>query len=168
MKFKEGDKVRVKRDLKEGYLYGGYLVVEEMASLKGEEFTIESIVSPDTDQNGFGYYCLKDSIWKWTDNMLEPVEEKVEIDRDKLFQYALKRLGVTKEKLIEDCNKEIENIDKITFELTSINKDFNEFCSSSICATCKIMELNKNYPEISDIASCIIKYYILRKYGGVK
>ena len=43
MKFKVGDKVRVKKDLEVGKNYGHYNVVEDMGKYKGKEFIINEV-----------------------------------------------------------------------------------------------------------------------------
>ena len=68
MKFKVGDKVRVREDLEVGKDYGNYNIVEDMKKYKGKEFIINEVRR--------NYYRLKDENWYcWTDEMLEPVEE---------------------------------------------------------------------------------------------
>ena len=68
MKFKVGDKVRVREDLEVGKDYGNHDVVEDMKKYKGKEFIIDEVRKH--------YYRLKDENWySWTDEMLEPVEE---------------------------------------------------------------------------------------------
>ena len=68
MKYKVGDKVRVREDLEVGKKYGYYNVVEDMEKYKGKEFIINEVSR--------SYYRLKNENWYcWTDEMLEPVEE---------------------------------------------------------------------------------------------
>ena len=69
MKYKVGDKVRVRIDLVVGRIYGAETFVSDMENLKGKQVTIK------------GFYDNKylieedDAIWFWTDEMLSPVEE---------------------------------------------------------------------------------------------
>ena len=65
MKFKVGDKVRVREDLEVGKDYGNYDVVEDMKKYKGKEFIINEVWR--------NCYRLKDIGYCWTDEMLEPV-----------------------------------------------------------------------------------------------
>jgi len=68
MKYKVGDKVRVRSDLVLGSYYGGYLFNRDMALKKGLETTVTAVFNE--------YYLLKNDVdvWGWTDEMLEPVE----------------------------------------------------------------------------------------------
>ena len=63
VKYKIGDKVIIREDLKEGKLYGYYSVNEDMFSLRGKIVTICDI--------GYNFYILKEDIhkWCWTDKM---------------------------------------------------------------------------------------------------
>lgn len=68
MKYKVGDKVKVRSDLKCEEYYGGVLFASEMNRFKGMEFTITRV-------NNGGYYEVLETIYNFTDEMLEPVEE---------------------------------------------------------------------------------------------
>ncbi|WP_105308677.1 hypothetical protein [Dorea sp. Marseille-P4042] len=68
MKYKVGDKVKVRSDLKCEEYYGGVLFASEMNRFKGMEFTITRV-------NNGGYYEVLEVIYNFTDEMLEPVEE---------------------------------------------------------------------------------------------
>ena len=69
MKYKVGDKVRVKSDLYDGGMYGCCDLNEEMESYRGKIVTI-SLVGRDC-------YEIEedDTSYSWTDEMFEPVEE---------------------------------------------------------------------------------------------
>lgn len=68
MKYKVGDKVKVKSDLKCKEYYGGVPFTSEMNRFKGTEITIARV------SNG-GYYEVLETPYNFTDEMLEPVEE---------------------------------------------------------------------------------------------
>ena len=69
MKYKVGDKVRVRSDLVVDKRYGNdYLFNCDMALKKGLEATITHVIDDE-------YYRLANNFWKWTDEMLEPIEE---------------------------------------------------------------------------------------------
>lgn len=67
MKYKVGDKVKVRSDLRVGKSYGEHTFVHDMFKFMGKIVTIESVWEQ-------GYRIEEDAYW-WTDDMLEPVEE---------------------------------------------------------------------------------------------
>lgn len=67
MKYKVGDKVRVRSDLEENFDYGKDTFIEEMSNLKGKVVTIKKV-------NNYSYEILED-IYNLTDEMLEDVAE---------------------------------------------------------------------------------------------
>ena len=68
MKYKVGDKVKVRSDLKCEEYYDGVPFTSEMNRFKGMEFTIVRV-------NYCGYYEVLETLYNFTDEMLEPVEE---------------------------------------------------------------------------------------------
>lgn len=68
MKYKVGDKVKVRSDLKCEEYYGGVPFTSEMNRFKGMEFTIARV-------NNGGYYEVLETLYNFTNEMLEPVEE---------------------------------------------------------------------------------------------
>jgi hypothetical protein len=72
MKFKVGEKVRIREDLEADKEYGCLISNSEMVKLKGQIFEIEAITCDDDK-----LIWLKDeNRFNWTEFMLEPVEEK--------------------------------------------------------------------------------------------
>lgn len=71
MKFKVGDKVRVREDLVVDRKYGGLTFVSPIAELCGMVFTVGEI------RNGHdvSYYELDEVSCAWTDEMIEPYED---------------------------------------------------------------------------------------------
>lgn len=67
MKYKVGDRARVRSDLKVGKGYGEHAFMHDMFKFRGKIVTIESVWKQ-------GYRIEEDTYW-WTDEMLEPVEE---------------------------------------------------------------------------------------------
>lgn len=65
MKYKVGDKVRVRRDLETTVMYGVLCAIDEM--LKEKIVTIKSVHD--------GYYKVAEDGYKWTDEMLEGLVE---------------------------------------------------------------------------------------------
>lgn len=87
MKFKVGQKVRVKEDLVVGRMYGEYRFTAAMAKYRGKTYSISDIVDD--------YYCLKecknmtgDFHWKFTDEMLETVKfTKADLETGMVVEY---------------------------------------------------------------------------------
>lgn len=71
MKYKVGDKVRVRSDLVDGKYYGGTAVVRNMADMGGMVVTIERVRERTylIEEGSKGY--------NWTDEMFESVEEEL-------------------------------------------------------------------------------------------
>lgn len=68
MKYKVGDKVKVRSDLRCEEYYDGVPFSSEMNRFKGMEFTIARV-------NNGGYYEVLETLYNFTNEMLEPVEE---------------------------------------------------------------------------------------------
>ena len=68
MKYKVGDKVKVRSDLKCEEYYGGVPFTSEMNRFKGMEFTIARV-------NNGGDYKVLETPYTFANEMLEPVEE---------------------------------------------------------------------------------------------
>lgn len=80
MKYKVGDKVRIREDLVMGENYGGSVAVDDMTDMCGSVVTIERVGEVH------GYYIKEDpDEYCWTDEMFEPVEEMSAIEAIKLF-----------------------------------------------------------------------------------
>lgn len=69
MRYKVGDKVKVRSDLKENIRYGGQIFVRDMAVHCGKNVEISKVYDDA--------YCIKESDreWFWTDEMFEPVDK---------------------------------------------------------------------------------------------
>ena len=67
MKYKVGDKVRVRSGLKSNQRYDGVYFTDEMKALEGEVFEIIKVTNI--------FYNMHGSPYNFTDSMLEPVEE---------------------------------------------------------------------------------------------
>lgn len=105
MKFKVGDKVKVKESLKAGEIYGRYFN-EEMARMCGRTVTIAHV--------DYSYYNIKElKCFYWTDEMFEEIEPE---NKFKVGQkVSIKRTG------------RIGRIIKIN------NPDFSDCGSSKLC-----------------------------------
>ena len=67
MKYKVGDKVKVKKNLIVGETYGGCFFIEEMEECVDKEAVIDEV------EVGCYYLDIDDEYFGWTDEMLEPV-----------------------------------------------------------------------------------------------
>lgn len=92
MKYKVGDKVRIREDLVTGGNYGGYVAVDDMTDMCGSVVTIE-----DVDKSS-GYGIKEDPKgYTWTDEMFEPVEEmSVEEAIEILAELCMKQYTCSK------------------------------------------------------------------------
>ena len=65
MKFKAGDKVKVRSDLIPYQKYSGYIFNREMSNYKGKILTIKCVCEENDT------YLLKESDYFWTEEMFE-------------------------------------------------------------------------------------------------
>ena len=93
MKYKVGDKVRVRKDLEPGNFYGKGYYISSMDKFKGEKCVITEIWDQSYQINNFGYW--------WSEEMFESIY-------DDLLEYVLEKLGMTKEELEDEMNKNKE------------------------------------------------------------
>ena len=69
MRFKVGDKVRIRKDLISGTCFRDYSVTRDMCEMGGKEAVIRMA-------RGSSYFLsTKGTQWAWTDDMLEPVPD---------------------------------------------------------------------------------------------
>ena len=142
MKYKVGDKVRVRKDLVPGNKYGDVTYVSNMNKFKNEECVITSTDNEVYCINGLGYW--------WTDEMLEPVDD--------LLEYTLKKLGMTKEELENEMNRDKEDIEKAK-EIASVSYEIDTYCKlfNGQCQGCKVKEFKDKY-------GALMKCYGVFKY----
>lgn len=69
MKYKVGDKVRIRKDLEIGKIYGGCRFIVGMQNLCGEIGHITEV------NKRAGGYCIDSGLYYWTDEMFEEVQE---------------------------------------------------------------------------------------------
>ena len=151
MKYKIGDKVRVRKDLVVDNYYGGVCYVDYMDGFKGKECII-------TDMDGISYQMDNFNFW-WTDEMLEPVDD--------LLEYALEKLGMTKEELEDEMNEDKEDIEKAK-EMVKLNKDTQAYCDSfeRVCQGCKVKEFKDKYSRFGKMI-CTDVYKYLKEKGEI-
>ena len=153
MKYKVGDKVRVRKDLVPNSEYGGVCYVEFMDKFKDKECVITNM--DDTS------YRINNSEFWWTDEMLEPVDEGA------LLEYALEKLGITKEELENKMNRDKEDIAFIKKYMKD-KEEIRKYCQkfNSGCKGCEIKKFRDKYKYYDDI-SCINIYRYLKEKGEI-
>ena len=127
MKYKVGDKVRIREDLVTGGNYGGSVAVDDMTDMGGSVVTIGRVGEVH------GYYIEEDpDEYCWTDEMFEPVEEELTAEEAIKIQAEMCRGIMCKDcaidKLRDDSHCECaeyrsKNPDKVLEILKQWKKD---------------------------------------------
>lgn len=147
LKFKDGDKVRVKNDLIPEKKYGKQIFVSDMAKHRGNIATVKV--------NEFNYYYLDidDEYWNWTDEMLEPYVEPFSITITSDGVKTVKATYINGEEIKESIAK--CNLDEgDTFDInTGVDLALDRLGIKRKC-TC---ELNNNAIKIKKLETNKIK-----------
>lgn len=85
MKYKVGDKVKVRSDLKACEQYGANIATNGMERLAGKIVTISRV--------GYAHYLVEGMNYNWTDEMFEPVEEMLEPVEEMSAEELVKIIG---------------------------------------------------------------------------
>ena len=149
MKYKIGDKVRVRKDLEPGNFYGKDYYISSMDKFKGEECVITEIWDQSYQINNFSYW--------WSEEMFESVDD------EKVLEYALEKLGMTKEEL---ANEE-EDIRFIDNNFKEKNR-YLQYCDkfNSQCEGCKIKKFKDKYKK-HVVPNCRDIYRYLKEKGEI-
>lgn len=154
MKYKVGDKVRVREDLKEAEKYGLLCAIDEM--IKKKNVTIAYVYD--------GYYGIKEDVFMWTDEMFEGLvedeltaEEAIRIMGGMCRDFSCCECPIYE--LIEDegsCNNfRAEKPDKVIEVLKQWKKDHEKKEIKT-----EIVDLIKVMKEVCDDETCIYTYEI--------
>ena len=151
MKYKVGDKVRVRKDLEPGNFYGMTYYASTMNKFKAMECIVTDICD--------GVYNINNSGYWFSDEMLEPVND--------LLEYALEKLGMTKEELEDEMNIDEEDMEKAK-EIIRLNNETDTYCKlfDADCKGCKIEKFKNKYGRLGKM-KCSDVYRYLKEKGGI-
>lgn len=160
MKFKVGDKVKIRKNLKINKPYNDAIFVERMAKYKGKEATIVNIT-----YNDIITLDIDDEYWNWSEGMLE----KVEITKAEL-QSEIDKLENSNRKLYSKVTSNRDKIENLKREIMSLKENdksiLDEKEKKYLLGVIKPFKKNVKYIEkiIDNSKECCeyIKFYMNR------
>lgn len=162
MKFKIGDRIRIKDDFKTNQWFGDLTVIEDMVELQGKEAEVMSIDSQ-------GDIILDISPYYFSPKMLELIhedngerecetEERKSSNKKPSLDMALELLGVTEDELLREYYKkdEIKDIKDIKVFMEGVEDRFDKYCLNRRNCTpfdCKIKKF-KDDNDLNEVGTC--------------
>ena len=166
MKYKIGDKVKIRKDLVPGNEYDGICYVELMDKFKDKECIITYV--DDTS------YHINDSKFWWTDEMLQPTENNImevnNMDRLGIYQHIISNLEDTYKRKNSDYGNSVgdtyEKFGDISF-LTRITDKYNRMVNL-VCNSNNVRKVKDEALEdtILDLANYCLLWLVEREYVG--
>ncbi len=92
MKYKVGDKVKVREDLQANTEYNNCTCVEEMEEYRGAIATIKKCFDTDIDDDGAYEVDIDEGEWFWTDDMFEGIANNDTVDIGYYLEYCGHRI----------------------------------------------------------------------------
>lgn len=127
MRYKVGEKVRIRKDLETDKSYGEYKFLDTMERYKGKEATIKNVYSESYSVD------LDNQRWLWTDDMLEPAEATIPY-----LQSKIDKLNSQMNRDFHKTKKEIKELKEQIHKLQSeedksiLDKEEKEYLSAVI------------------------------------
>ena len=153
MKYKIGDKVRVRKDLEPGNFYGKAYYISSMDEFKGKKCVITDVWNQ--------CYQIDNSDYWFSEKMFEFVDDEV-------LEYALEKLGMTKEELENEMNRDEEEDISFIKKCIKNKNEIREHCKkfNSACNGCEVKKFKDKYKVCSDV-SCDDVFTYLKEKGEI-